>query len=73
MERPDGWQDRVVWFWDDNLLVDRTWAKTLLREMAGLRVPASVRQKIEAEIADLPFEERSAFLAVARNWMRSRG
>jgi radical SAM superfamily enzyme YgiQ (UPF0313 family) len=30
------WQDKVVWFWDDNLLVKRAWAKDLLREMAGL-------------------------------------
>lgn len=30
------WQDKVVWFWDDNLLVKRTWAKELLRELAGL-------------------------------------
>jgi radical SAM superfamily enzyme YgiQ (UPF0313 family) len=30
------WQDKVVWFWDDNLLVQRRWAKTLLREMIGL-------------------------------------
>ena len=30
------WQDKIVWFWDDNLLVKRRWAKDLLREMAGL-------------------------------------
>lgn len=30
------WQEKVVWFWDDNLLVHRTWAKALLREMIGL-------------------------------------
>jgi radical SAM superfamily enzyme YgiQ (UPF0313 family) len=30
------WQDRVVWFWDDNLLVQRRWAKELLGELAGL-------------------------------------
>jgi radical SAM superfamily enzyme YgiQ (UPF0313 family) len=29
------WQDKVVWFWDDNLLVKRDWAKSLLRELAG--------------------------------------
>ncbi len=28
--------DKVVWFWDDNLLVKRRWAKELLREMRGL-------------------------------------
>lgn len=30
------WQDKVVWFWDDNLLVSRRWAKDLLRAMRGL-------------------------------------
>lgn len=30
------WQERVVWFWDDNLLVNRRWAKELLRGMRGL-------------------------------------
>ena len=29
--------DQVVWFWDDNLLVQRRWAKELLTEMVGLR------------------------------------
>ena len=29
-------QDKVVWFWDDNLLVKRRWAKELLGELAGL-------------------------------------
>lgn len=33
---PLWWQNKVVWFWDDNLLVRRSWAKQLLREMAGL-------------------------------------
>jgi radical SAM superfamily enzyme YgiQ (UPF0313 family) len=28
--------DQVVWFWDDNLLVQRRWAKELLRAMTGL-------------------------------------
>ena len=27
--------DKVVWFWDDNLLVKRRWAKELLGELAG--------------------------------------
>lgn len=27
-----GWQDKVVWFWDDNLLAPRRWAKQLLTE-----------------------------------------
>jgi radical SAM superfamily enzyme YgiQ (UPF0313 family) len=30
------WQEKVAWFWDDNLLVQRRWAKELLRELAGL-------------------------------------
>ncbi len=29
------WQDRVVWFWDDNLLVQRRWAKELLGALSG--------------------------------------
>jgi radical SAM superfamily enzyme YgiQ (UPF0313 family) len=33
---PFWWQNKVVWFWDDNLLVRRVWAKQLLRELAGL-------------------------------------
>ena len=33
---PHSWQERVAWFWDDNLLVSRKWAKELLREMSGL-------------------------------------
>jgi hypothetical protein len=27
---------KVAWFWNDNLLVQRRWAKDLLRELAGL-------------------------------------
>jgi radical SAM superfamily enzyme YgiQ (UPF0313 family) len=30
------WQDKLVWFWDDNLLVQRRWAKSLLDGMSGL-------------------------------------
>lgn len=30
------WQDKVAWFWDDNLLVQRRWAKTLLEELSKL-------------------------------------
>jgi len=33
---PHFWQEKVAWFWDDNLLIQRRWAKDLLREMAGL-------------------------------------
>src|SRR5262249_36513896 len=29
------WQEKVAWFWDDNLLVQRRWAKDLLRAMRG--------------------------------------
>ena len=29
------WQERVVWFWDDNLLVQRRWAKELLSALSG--------------------------------------
>ncbi len=28
-------QEKVAWFWDDNLLVQRRWAKDLLRAMRG--------------------------------------
>ncbi|MBN2357977.1 MAG: B12-binding domain-containing radical SAM protein [Deltaproteobacteria bacterium] len=31
-----GWQNKVVWFWDDNLLAPRRWAKQLLGELARL-------------------------------------
>ncbi|MBU1900578.1 B12-binding domain-containing radical SAM protein, partial [Myxococcota bacterium] len=31
-----GWQERVAWFWDDNLLVNRPWAKRLLSGLAEL-------------------------------------
>jgi radical SAM superfamily enzyme YgiQ (UPF0313 family) len=30
------WQDKVVWFWDDNLLAPRRWAKELLAGLAPL-------------------------------------
>ncbi len=33
-DRP--WQDKVVWFWDDNLLAPRRWAKELLGALAPL-------------------------------------
>jgi len=29
--------DQVIWFWDDNLLVQRRWAKELLSELVGLK------------------------------------
>lgn len=31
------WQDKVVWFWDDNLLARRKWAKDLLDAMTPLK------------------------------------
>lgn len=31
------WQDKVVWFWDDNLLAKRKWARQLLDAMTPLR------------------------------------
>jgi radical SAM superfamily enzyme YgiQ (UPF0313 family) len=31
------WQDKVVWFWDDNLLAPRRWAKELLSALTPLR------------------------------------
>jgi radical SAM superfamily enzyme YgiQ (UPF0313 family) len=33
---PRFFQEKVAWFWDDNLLASRAWAKRLLRELAGL-------------------------------------
>lgn len=30
------WREKVAWFWDDNLLVKRRWAKDLLRGMRGM-------------------------------------
>lgn len=32
---PHWWQEKVAWFWDDNLLVNRRWAKQLLDAMRG--------------------------------------
>lgn len=31
------WQNKVVWFWDDNLTMDRKYAKELLKEMIPLK------------------------------------
>jgi radical SAM superfamily enzyme YgiQ (UPF0313 family) len=51
------WQDKVVWFWDDNLLVKRAWAKDLLRELAGLNkwwlTQASIDIVKDRELLDL--------------------
>jgi radical SAM superfamily enzyme YgiQ (UPF0313 family) len=51
------WQEKVVWFWDDNLLVKRKWAKDLLRELAGLHkwwlAQASIDIVKDRELLDL--------------------
>ena len=51
------WQEKVAWFWDDNLLVKRRWAKDLLREMAGLNkwwlTQASIDIVKDRELLDL--------------------
>jgi radical SAM superfamily enzyme YgiQ (UPF0313 family) len=51
------WQNKVVWFWDDNLLVRRVWAKQLLREMATLNrwwlTQASIDIVNDKELLDL--------------------
>jgi radical SAM superfamily enzyme YgiQ (UPF0313 family) len=51
------WQNKVVWFWDDNLLVRRVWAKQLLRELAGLNrwwlTQASIDIVKDTELLDL--------------------
>jgi radical SAM superfamily enzyme YgiQ (UPF0313 family) len=31
------WQRKIVWFWDDNLTIDRTYIKSLLRQMIPLK------------------------------------
>lgn len=61
-----GWQEKVVWFWDDNLLVHRTWAKALLREMIGLDrwwlTQASIDIVRDPELLDLM--ERSGCIGI---------
>jgi radical SAM superfamily enzyme YgiQ (UPF0313 family) len=60
------WQERVAWFWDDNLLVQRRWAKELLREMAGLKrewlTQASIDIVKDKELLDLM--ERSGCIGI---------
>lgn len=60
------WQDKVVWFWDDNLLVKREWAKSLLRELAGLNkwwlTQASIDIVKDRELLDLM--ERSGCIGI---------
>ncbi len=54
---PFWWQNKIVWFWDDNLLVRRVWAKQLLRELAGLNrwwlTQASIDIVRDTELLDL--------------------
>jgi radical SAM superfamily enzyme YgiQ (UPF0313 family) len=63
---PYFWQERVAWFWDDNLLVQRRWAKELLREMIGLDrwwlTQASIDIVKDAELLDLM--ERSGCIGI---------
>ncbi len=63
---PHFWQDKVAWFWDDNLLIQRRWAKDLLREMAGLNrwwlTQASIDIVKDRELLDLM--ERSGCIGI---------
>jgi radical SAM superfamily enzyme YgiQ (UPF0313 family) len=60
------WQEKVAWFWDDNLLVKRRWAKELLREMATLDrwwlTQASIDIVQDRELLDLM--ERSGCIGI---------
>src|SRR5512135_3289295 len=60
------WQEKVVWFWDDNLLADRRWAKELLRALRGLDrwwlTQASIDVVQDRELLDLM--ERSGCIGV---------
>ena len=51
------WREKVAWFWDDNLLVKRRWAKDLLRGMRGMDrwwlTQASIDIVKDAELLDL--------------------
>ena len=63
---PHFWQEKVAWFWDDNLLVQRRWAKELLRELAGLDrwwlTQASIDIVKDRELLDLM--ERSGCIGI---------
>ncbi len=54
---PLPWQEKVAWFWDDNLLVQRRWAKELLTAMTGLNrqwlTQASIDIVKDRELLDL--------------------
>ncbi len=60
------WQEKVAWFWDDNLLVQRRWAKDLLRAMTGLDrqwlTQASIDIVKDRELLDLM--ERSGCIGI---------
>ncbi len=63
---PRWWQDKVAWFWDDNLLADRRWARELLHAMCGLDrwwlTQASIDVTQDRELLDLL--ERSGCIGV---------
>lgn len=63
---PHYWQEKVAWFWDDNLLAKRAWAKNLLREMLGLDrwwlTQASIDIVKDEELLDLM--ERSGCIGI---------
>ncbi len=51
------WQRKIVWFWDDNLTINRTFARTLLRAMIPLKkwwlTQASMDVARDQELLDL--------------------
>jgi radical SAM superfamily enzyme YgiQ (UPF0313 family) len=63
---PHWWQDKVAWFWDDNLLVQRRWAKDLLHGLIGLDrwwlTQASIDIVKDKELLDLM--ERSGCIGI---------
>lgn len=63
---PRFWQDKVAWFWDDNLLVQRRWAKELLRALIPLDrwwlTQASIDIVKDRELLDLM--ERSGCIGI---------
>lgn len=63
---PSWWQEKVAWFWDDNLLVNRPWAKQLLRALAGTGrwwlTQASIDIVKDRELLDLM--ERSGCIGI---------
>ncbi|MGH7326782.1 MAG: B12-binding domain-containing radical SAM protein, partial [Polyangiaceae bacterium] len=63
---PRYWQEKVAWFWDDNLLAKRAWSKDLLRAMTGLDrwwlTQASIDIVKDKELLDLM--ERSGCIGI---------